>query len=1108
VRFCHSHANLAVRQPAHVVGDVFIPMLAGTVRRGQVMPLLLSVRSAKAVANEKGELTVLFVYAGGDVDTPLPNEIKAARRLRPGFLSFTVVEAQVDWRHRSMQHVGPANFKVTVQLDRKTGDVSTPAHRKVLSNPVWNTQFRVQIYDPERDSVNFHLKAHRDKMLRHKIDHKTDDYHTPSIHVASARFPALAVAAFAALHGGSSEIDIWLPLLERKAETRIDNKEPPSGRIHVVFRFEPMALSDDNDGAAAAVVVGANVRIERRPFAGGAVLLSNDVKSFSFQGRPKDRRAVLVDGSGHLPPHLLLEEPVRPVRAFMSIVPAVAIMPNTESEANTSNSSFDDPLMRQDSSSSNSQGLDVGGGGAGDADDADDDVDDDDELANVYSSGGSSRSLNGGGAERGLYGRVLILPNSKVTMADAVTLQVEVYGTTPAQVIAFKTPAIADRWRRALLAMQPTRARWYADAREAKWSNVADLKLTPPTIGVDNARSDVALFAVDVAAVNRAVAARSAAGEDPLRAPAWLVDSLLANAPSSPTSGTSELPSTMSSSSSSSNYAVPQATTYVPATSGPKRFLGNLGKAASKQTESLKKKAQAIVSVIDTAAGRCSRDESTEHQHHDNDMKSASENDEGKSGATHSTDDDGGDDLPPPLPPLPSKAGGKARPTPPPKGDDSPYGFAPPERSDSTYTRAPAPLDVPYVVTPSRTDSTIDELIRSESAPAHDHPDYETVPPLPSAPAATVSLLSLPVAASGGASGTVTAPKSPRRSSDDSRRMTSVFLAVPPAAHQVVYADPEASMSANDDADDAEADDDIVDDHEVAVATMFERLPRKYRVAFDELGSLSDEIGRGIGGVVYKARFREADVAVKMIDAKDAEIVRDFLEEAMLLLELPPHPNVIIPVGLSQKPLCIVMMFCERGSLWGVLSSQAPPRIERRIAILRDVAAGMHHVGREGIVHKDLAARNILLTAGDTALVSDFGLSRIANERGSVYDSGICSIKWSAPEAVLSKRYSTASDVWSFAVVVVETMTCKPPLPTIGTSEYLLRYAEKCDEYAAALVASLPTSAPAVLRRVAEQCLQNDPKKRPSFSELCGQLRAVLRTSPSGSLELVSSSEL
>jgi serine/threonine protein kinase len=142
----------------------------------------------------------------------------------------------------------------------------------------------------------------------------------------------------------------------------------------------------------------------------------------------------------------------------------------------------------------------------------------------------------------------------------------------------------------------------------------------------------------------------------------------------------------------------------------------------------------------------------------------------------------------------------------------------------------------------------------------------------------------------------------------------------------------------------------------------------------------------------------------------------------------------------------------------------------------------MHHVAREGLIHKDLAARNVLLAAGDVALVADFGLSRLMNERGSVYDSGVCSIKWSAPEAVTHKRFSTASDVWSFGVLIVEVMTCRPPLENIPMSEYLLHFSAKQEEYRAQLIEDLPMSVPngGARRRQAVSCKPTSRHDRPS----------------------------
>ncbi len=92
---------------------------------------------------------------------------------------------------------------------------------------------------------------------------------------------------------------------------------------------------------------------------------------------------------------------------------------------------------------------------------------------------------------------------------------------------------------------------------------------------------------------------------------------------------------------------------------------------------------------------------------------------------------------------------------------------------------------------------------------------------------------------------------------------------------------------------------------------------------------------------------------------------------------------------------------------------------ELRKTILLGVARGVHHLHSESIIHRDLAARNILLTANMESKVADFGLSRqLLNKEGNNYTkSSFGPLKWMAPEAILHKKYSPASDAFSFGVV-------------------------------------------------------------------------------------------
>lgn len=80
----------------------------------------------------------------------------------------------------------------------------------------------------------------------------------------------------------------------------------------------------------------------------------------------------------------------------------------------------------------------------------------------------------------------------------------------------------------------------------------------------------------------------------------------------------------------------------------------------------------------------------------------------------------------------------------------------------------------------------------------------------------------------------------------------------------------------------------------------------------------------------------------------------------------------------------------------------------------------MVYLDNQSIVHRDLAARNVLYNSNGIAKVTDFGLARSAEDEVYLASTKKFPVKWSPIEVIEYQKYSTKSDVWSFAVTLYE----------------------------------------------------------------------------------------
>ncbi|MFF7790916.1 protein kinase [Streptomyces sp. NPDC007991] len=198
---------------------------------------------------------------------------------------------------------------------------------------------------------------------------------------------------------------------------------------------------------------------------------------------------------------------------------------------------------------------------------------------------------------------------------------------------------------------------------------------------------------------------------------------------------------------------------------------------------------------------------------------------------------------------------------------------------------------------------------------------------------------------------------------------------------------------------------------------------------------LDVEIGRGGMGEVWRAydETLARAVAVKLLLPQDTDptAASRFRLEAQTAGRLN-HPNVVgvLDFGEYDNRLYLVMELVEGDSLARVLSVAGALPAERVARLAAQAAAGLAAAHEQGIVHRDVKPANLLLDAGGTLKIGDFGIARFLDDPGAaltatgqIVGTGL----YLAPERALGRPAGPASDLYSLGCVLYQLLSGRPP---------------------------------------------------------------------------------
>ncbi len=154
-------------------------------------------------------------------------------------------------------------------------------------------------------------------------------------------------------------------------------------------------------------------------------------------------------------------------------------------------------------------------------------------------------------------------------------------------------------------------------------------------------------------------------------------------------------------------------------------------------------------------------------------------------------------------------------------------------------------------------------------------------------------------------------------------------------------------------------------------------------------------LGRGGMGAVYKARQVSMDrlVALKVLPpglAKDKDFIERFFREARAVARLN-HPNIVqgIDVGVADKYYYFAMEYVDGETAQETLARLGPYSEKAALEIVLQVAQGLHHAHRNGMVHRDVKPDNIMVTSGGVAKLCDLGLAKSLAGDTSITQTGL-----------------------------------------------------------------------------------------------------------------------
>ncbi|KAM7367967.1 hypothetical protein PAMP_014226 [Pampus punctatissimus] len=251
-------------------------------------------------------------------------------------------------------------------------------------------------------------------------------------------------------------------------------------------------------------------------------------------------------------------------------------------------------------------------------------------------------------------------------------------------------------------------------------------------------------------------------------------------------------------------------------------------------------------------------------------------------------------------------------------------------------------------------------------------------------------------------------------------------------------------------------------------------------------------LGEGFFGEVYDGVYKKANgssvnVAVKTCKDCSPDVMEKFMSEAVIMKNLD-HPHIVKLIGIIEEdPVWIVMELYKHGELGNYLTQNQNTLTNMTLVLFSlQICKALVYLEGVNMVHRDIAVRNVLVASPECVKLGDFGLSRYIEDE-EYYKASVTRlpIKWMAPESINFRRFTSASDVWMFAVCVWEIMSR-------GQQPFFwLENRDVINQLEQGIRLPKPDNCPPAFYSLMTRCWSYDPRERPTFTELVVKISDV-----------------